>query len=386
MKKILVSYATAGVGHKRAALSIREALEELSPPDEAEVTIIDSLNYTNDFFRWTYLKGFVFLVNRFPTIWGMGYYITDNVYVNAVLAGISRMSNWVNSKKLREYLIATQPDVIVSAHFYLSEVVADLKRKKLLRSKLVTVVTDYILHAWWVAPETDMYVVGSEHARQDLLRWKTDPAKIKILGIPVAPVFCKLLDKKSLKEKIGIRDGVMTILVLGGGYGIGPIEDIVKAIDSVEIPVQIIAICGFNEKLAKDLELLRPRLKNDMKVLGFVDNVYEYMEVSDLLISKSGGITTAESLFKDLPMLVVSPILGQETRNCDFLTGEGAAMKIDGLSGLKGAIEDIAAHPDKADKMKQAIRNLRRPAASYDIAQMVLEMCGVSAKKAPVCD
>jgi processive 1,2-diacylglycerol beta-glucosyltransferase len=123
-----------------------------------------------------------------------------------------------------------------------------------------------------------------------------------------------------------------------------------------------------------------------MKVLGFVDNVYEYMEVSDLLISKSGGITTAESLFKDLPMLVVSPILGQETRNCDFLTGEGAAMKIDGLSGLKGAIEDIAAHPDKADKMKQAIRSLRRPAASYDIAQMVLEMCGISAKKAPACE
>jgi len=385
MKKILISYATAGVGHKRAALSVMEALEELSPGD-AEISIIDSLNYTNDFFRWTYLKGFVFLVNRFPVIWGLGYYITDNFYVNAVLSGISRLSNWINSKKLREYLIATQPDVIISAHFYLSEVASDLKRQNLLRSQLVTVVTDYILHAWWVTPQTDMYVVGSEHARQDLLRWKTDPRKIKVLGIPVAPIFCKQLDRKEIIGRIGIRQGVMTVLVLGGGYGIGPIEGIVKAIDSVEIPVQIIAICGFNEKLKGRLEQLRPHLKHEMKVFGFVYNVYEYMEASDLLISKSGGITTAESLSKDLPMLVVSPIVGQETRNCAFLTGAGAAMKINGLSGLKGAIEEIAAHPEKADSMKRAIRNIRKPAASYDIAQMVLGLCGISAKKAPLCE
>jgi processive 1,2-diacylglycerol beta-glucosyltransferase len=122
-----------------------------------------------------------------------------------------------------------------------------------------------------------------------------------------------------------------------------------------------------------------------MKVFGFVYNVYEYMEVADLLISKSGGVTIAESLSKDLPMLVVSPILGQETRNCDFLTGEGAAIKVNSLSALKDVIEDIAVHTDKMDKMKQAIRSIRRPAASYDIAQMVLEMCGISVKKTPLC-
>jgi processive 1,2-diacylglycerol beta-glucosyltransferase len=385
MKKILVSYATAGIGHKKAALAIMEALKELSPGG-AEVSIIDSLEHTNAFFRWTYLKGFVFLVNRLPVLWGLGYYVTDNIHVNALLSKISLLSNWINSRKLRKYLIATQPDVIVSAHFYLSEVAADLKRKKMLRAQLITVVTDYILHAWWVAPETDMYVVGSEHARQDLLRWKTDPRKIKVLGIPTDPIFCKPLDKKSIINRIGIRDGVMTILVLGGGYGIGPIEGIVKAIDSVQIPVQIITICGFNEKLAGRLELLRPHLKHEMKVFGFVYNVYEYMEISDLLISKSGGITTAESLSKDLPMLVVSPIIGQETRNCDFLTSQGAAMKISELSGLKSAIEEIARHPEISDRMKRAIRNIRRPAASYDIAQMALEMCGILSKKAPLCE
>lgn len=385
MKKILVSYATAGVGHKRAALSIREALEELSPGG-VEISIIDSLNYTNDFFRWTYLKGFVFLVNRLPKLWGLLYFLTDSALVNAVVSGLSRMSNWINSRKLREYLIATQPDIIVSAHFYLSEVASDLKRKKVLHSQLVTVVTDYVLHAWWVASETDIYIVGSDHARQDLLRWKTDPEKIKVLGIPVAPIFCKKLDKKSIRDRVGIQDHVMTILVLGGGYGIGPIEGIVKAIDTVQVPIQIVAICGFNKELAGRLELLRPNFKHEMKVLGFIYNVNEYMEAADLLISKSGGITTAESLSKDLPMLVVSPILGQETRNCDFLINAGAAVKIKGISGIKSAIEDIAAHPDKMDSMKQAIRNIRRPAASYDIARMVLEMCGISVKKAPACD
>jgi processive 1,2-diacylglycerol beta-glucosyltransferase len=386
MKKILVSYATAGVGHKRAAISVMEALKELSPDGSADISMIDSLDYTNGFFRWTYLKGFTFLVNRLPVLWGLGYYVTDNVYVNAVLSKFSSLSNWINSIKLRKYLIELQPDVIISTHFYLSEVVSQLRRVKALNSRLITVVTDYVIHAWWVNPETDMYVVGSEHARQDLLRWKTDPGKIEVVGIPVAPIFCKKLDRKIIMDSIGIRDDVMTVLVLGGGYGIGPIEGIVKAIDSVQIPVQIIAVCGFNSKLEGRLKLLRPNLKNEMKVFGYVNNVYEYMEAADLMISKSGGITTAESLSKDLPMLVIAPIIGQETRNCDFMTSEGAAMKINSLSGIKSAIEDIAAHPEILSKMKKAIRNIRRPSASYDIAQIALEMCGIPEKKAPLCE
>ena len=374
MNKILISYATAGAGHKKAALAIKEAFDELAPKD-TEITIIDSLDYTNAFFRWAYLKGFIFMVNRLPVLWGLAYYITDNFFVNAVMSNVRTLNNRMSSGKLRKYLSETKPDIFISTHFFASEVASDMKRRGKLTSCLVTVVTDYMLHLWWVADCTDLYIVGSGRSREELIRRKTDPDKIKVLGIPVGPVFSKPIDRRGVLEKLGFRDGVLTILVIGGGLGFGPIVDMVKIADGISKPVQIIAVCGRNENLVKKLEELAPGLKNRLKVFGFVDNVHEYMGVSDILVSKCGGITAAESLAKDLPMVIVSPIMGQETRNSDFLTSHDAAIRIDRISDLKGALEGLASHPERLDKMKQSIRNIKKPSACFDIARMAAKVC-----------
>lgn len=375
MKKIFVIYATAGIGHKKASLAIKAALDELAPKD-TKVSIFDSLDYTNAFFKWSYLQSYLLMVNKFPTFWGIGYHLSDNFYVNLVVSKIRQLNNWLNSNRLRKHLLAEQPDVIISTHFFASEVIANLKKKGALKSRLVTVVTDYRLHSWWVADPTDMYVVGSEEARGDLIRWKADPSRIKVLGIPVEPVFSRPLDKKAIRDKTGLKDGMPTILVIGGGFGVGPIENIVKIIDSMPQEAQVITVCGHNDTLVKRLESMKPVLNKDVKVFGFVNNVYEYMAVSDVLISKSGGITTAESLAKELPMIVISPIIGQETRNSRLLTSRGAAVKIDSLSELKGVLEDLASHPGKLKAMRESIAGIRKPMACYDIAKLAVEMCG----------
>ena len=109
----------------------------------------------------------------------------------------------------------------------------------------------------------------------------------------------------------------------------------------------------------------------NMKVTGFVDNVYEYMEISDILISKSGGITVSESLAKDIPMVIISPILGQETGNCNFLLKNKAAVKVNRLEELKGALEELLNDPMKLDGMKESIKRIRKPDAAYDVAKFV---------------
>lgn len=373
MRKVLIVYATAGIGHKKAAMAVKKAFDETQPKD-TEVSMIDALDYSNSFFKWTYLQVYLLMVNNLPFIWGLSYYITDNVYVNAVVRVLRRINNWMNSRKLAAYLLKTQPDVIISTHFFASEVISDMRKSGKLKSHLITVVTDYRLHAWWVSEFTDTYVVAGSAAREDLLRWETPPDKIRVLGIPVEPVFSKKLDKEKILEKSGLKKGVFTALVIGGGFGVGPIEEIIRVIDSVGKTIQVVAICGHNEELVKRLENLKKDLKIEARILGFVDNVYEYMDAADILISKSGGITVSESLAKELPMVIISPIIGQETRNADFLISNGAAFKIAKPADLKDVLEAVTSHPDKLSDMKKAIHGIRKPNSCYDIVNLAMEI------------
>jgi len=372
MKKILIVYATAGIGHKKAAMAVKKALDEINPKD-TEVTLIDSLDYTNDFFKWSYLQAYLTMVNKLPTFWGISYHLTDNFYINLIVSKIRRINNWMNSKKLIEYLKKTEPDVIISTHFFASEVIADLKEDGVIKSRLITVVTDYRLHSWWIGEGTDVYVVASEEAKLDLLKWKVDTARIKVMGIPVEPVFSKKLDRRSIFDKAGLKDGVFTVLVIGGGFGVGPIEAIVKSIGGIA-GIQIVVVCGHNEELVKKIEALESGFPAAIKVLGFIDNVYEYMEIANILISKSGGITVSESLAKDLPMIVIAPIIGQETRNADFMVKNKAAFRINDTSELKKTIEPLLKDPKSMDSMKKAIDLIKKPMACYDVAKLAMDM------------
>jgi len=376
VKKILIVYATAGIGHKKAAIAVKKALDEMAPKD-TEVTMIDALDYTNKFFKWSYLQAYLFMVNKLPTFWGISYYLTDNRYVNMIVAKLRRLNNWMNSGKLIKYINEFKPDVIVSTHFFASEVVGDLNKCPKCGVRLITVMTDYRLHSWWVAKCTDSYVVASQDAKEDFAGWKTDPDRIKVLGIPVEPVFSKKLDRKAIFAKTGLKEGVFTVLVVGGGFGVGPIEDIVKEVGKLSVKVQMAVVCGHNDDLVRRIEALKLTLPCDVEVLGFIDNVYEYMEIADVLISKSGGITVSESLAKELPMIVISPIIGQETRNCDFLVKHHAAFRISAVEELKAIVEELARHPDKEKSMKDSIIRIKKPMACFDVAKLALEdHCG----------
>jgi len=372
-KKIVVLYATAGIGHKKAALAVKKALDEIAPKT-IEVSCLDSLDYTNSFFKWSYLKSYLLMVNKLPTFWGLSYYLTDNFFVNLIVSKMRRVSNWLNSKKLRQYLIKTQPEVIISTHFFASEVVSDMKRSGILQSKLITVVTDYRLHSWWVASNADIYVVAGKEAKADLVKWGVSEDKIRIMGIPIEPIFSKTLDNANILKRLDLKAGLFTVLVIGGGFGVGPIEEIIKEAGMISADLQVIAICGHNKQLVDRLNALKPALKAHLKVMGFVDNVYEYMGISDILISKSGGITVSESLAKEIPLIIIAPILGQETRNAEFLLSNGAAFKMEKIRDLKSIIENAILDRTHIEKMKLAIRAVKKPRACYDVAELALKL------------
>ncbi|MGB2706206.1 MAG: glycosyltransferase [Candidatus Omnitrophota bacterium] len=325
MNDTVIFYATAGIGHKKAALAVKEAFDKSGHKD---VLIADVLDYTSRFFRVSYGAIYLFLIKYLPTLWGFSYYILDNPVVYFFLSPIRRLVNGVNSRKLVEFLLEAKPKTVIVTHFMPSEVIANLKKKGLLSTRLISVITDYRSHSFWLSKYVDCYVAGSDYTRDDLIRRGIPPDKIRVFGIPCASSFSKEHDTEKIRGKVGLQSGKATVFVLGGGFGVGPIRRITLHLDRAKQDFQVIVVCGYNARLYKAIKRIARFAKHRFRVYGFIDNVDELMAISDVLVSKPGGITVTEALNAGVPMIVVDPIPGQEMRNYGFLEKNRAASKI----------------------------------------------------------
>ena len=140
-----------------------------------------------------------------------------------------------------------------------------------------------------------------------------------------------------------------------------------------ELPVQIVVICGYNQTLLEKVKKLKVKTGLSIHEFGFIENMHEFMDAADILVSKSGGISVTEALAKELPMRIVSPIPGQESRNCDFLVENGAAVRIKELDNVTKLLRDFMEHPEKFDEIKKRVRRVRRPNALFDIAYYAID-------------
>jgi len=325
MNDTVIFYATAGIGHKKAAVAVKEAFDKAGLKN---VLLADVLDYTGGFFKASYGAVYLFLIKHLSAIWGFCYYVLDNPAVYFFLSPIRRLVNHLNSGKLVKFLLETKPKTVIVTHFMPSEVIAHLKKKGLLSTRLISVITDYRSHSFWLSEYIDFYVVGSEYTKEDLMRRGVAPEKIGVFGIPCASCFSKEHDTEKIRRREGLESGKTTVFVLGGGFGVGPIKKIAMNLDASRQDFQVIVVCGYNRNLYEEIKKIAISARHKFKVYGFIDNVDELMAVSDVLISKSGGITVTEALNANVPMIVVDPIPGQEMRNYDFLKKNKAAAKI----------------------------------------------------------
>lgn len=370
-KRILISYATAGSGHVKAAHAIKEAFSQTDP--DASVDIIDSLDYMTAFFKWFYPRIYIFMVNKIPLIWGFGYYLLDNRIFYGLVSWMRHITNWLNSRSLSRYLRQKDYDVIISTHFLLTDVVS--MEKKRIRSRLVTVITDFRSHSFWIAKGIDLYVVAHERTRNDLMhRYNIPEAKITVLGIPVNPLFSKPKDRDGLIACLGVKKGLFTVLIGSGGFGVGPVIDLVKSFKGISVPVQLLVVCGKNEPLCLSVENLRERIGIPITSYGFIDNMDELMEISHVIITKMGGMISSESLAKRLPLVSIAPIPGQETRNFNVLSRAGVVIEIKNLKDAPRIITRLYEDKELMNDLKAKIEFIRKPEAAYNIAKMVLGM------------
>lgn len=368
--KIFIFYVPAGAGHKSAALAIKDAFDKAGTG--YDVRVIDSLTYSNRLFRFAYVRGYDFMVSKAPFLWTFSFYLTDFKPIRPLVRSIRRLMNFINGYRFYAFIKKEKPDCIVSTHFFATEIVSNLKMSKLYDGKLITCVTDYGIHDFWVSAQVDIYAVASEYSKNELISKGIRADKIRVLGIPVQEKFTKKLERREAVEKLGLKEMSFTVLIIGGGLGVGPIPQLVETIAGTPEPFQLIVVCGNNESLFKRIEEIAKDSKIPIKTYGFADNVNELMDASDIMISKPGGLSISEAMVKGVPMIVSSFIPGQEEGNLRFLEKNGVGIGAKGVDETLEKLEGLYRSKDTLEVMRTKAKQLGKPSSASDIVLLVL--------------
>jgi processive 1,2-diacylglycerol beta-glucosyltransferase len=244
------------------------------------------------------------------------------------------------------------------------------------RPYVATVVTDFEAHALWMAPCVDLYCVAAEETKARLIARGAEPGMVAVTGIPIGAKFLTKTVTRDVRKAIGLRDDQPVLLVLGGGFGMGPVAEILDELDKVSAPFQTIVVTGRNQELRRALAT-RER-KHPTHVLGFASNMNELMSVAELIITKPGGLTSSEALAVGKPLLIVNPIPGQEAANSDFLLEHGAAAKVNRVEDLSYRVSQLLGST-KLGQMARAAKALGKPRAANEICEVVSKRAELSA-------
>ena len=383
--KILIFYASYGGGHLNAAKSINDYIISNYPNHDVE--LIDCMKYVNKTIEKLTTAAYREMAKKAPWAWGKIYSDSQK----GPLAHLSSRSNKIMAIKLLRLLREKQPDVIISTHPFGSQMCSYLKRKNKITAKIATIMTDFSPHDQWLVGHkfTDYFFVANDKMKNYLISKGIAENKVFVTGIPISNRFLKTYNKKEILDTYNLSEDKFTVLFFGGGeFGLGKtktaeiFESFVQ--ESLKEKIQIIAIAGRNPKMKASFNEIVSKysvnttttnttdITNNVKILEFTNQVPELMSISDLVVTKPGGLTTSESLASHLPMLIINPIPGQEEENAEFLEDKGIAIWLRKNDDSKLIIENLLADNKKLNLMKENTKLLARPHSTETICKMIL--------------
>jgi len=336
-KRVLILSEAFGAGHTKAAEAIKSGIELLNPGWRIEVIELGSwlrpkLNYL---ITDIYLKTLRFS----PKLWGVIYRRIQDKSSNPKVEFILHRIIYAHIMKLlQEY----QPDVIISTHPFPSAVISRLKRLG-LKVPLHTVLTDFGAHGSWISSGVDYYYVPSIQTKKELIKLGVAGNRVIVTGIPTNPKFWKRESKELIRKKLGLEDKP-TVLYMGGGLGLGLTNDFIEGLSHLG-DIQLLIVTGKNKKLFSSLHEHFQDKNLNIQLYGFVENVDELMDAADLLITKPGGVTSAEAIEKGLPMLLLNPIPGQEEDNSSYIVQNKLGLKIHNEKEMNQILEEFLKEP-----------------------------------------
>ena len=365
---VLFLSARVGEGHKAAAAAVSDRLTARGMRGE----VVDSYRYAASLFSKVVSDGYIGMVRTIPQLYGFIY----NRAERATEAGGFRVwASEFTARNIRGLMQRLKPSVVVCTHAFPCGVMSAYKRLYDPSVPVMGIVTDFVVHPFWIYRNIDAYAVATPEIRATLVSRGIDPQRIGVDGIPVDPRFGVVPhDRGALREALGVPRDAEVALVMGGGLGLGPVAATVRALARSAKPVLPVVIVGKNRRLETRLAEEARRDGDDVRVLGFVENVFDWMRAADVFVSKPGGLSTSEALAADLPIVLMRPLPGQEERNLRYLVSRGAALQTTQGDKLVRTVDEVL-HDDRvAARLRTGARALAHPDAADRIAARISSM------------
>ncbi len=374
MKKILILYAAYGGGHLSAAKSIKNYIDENYT--DVETNMVDCIKYINKLVDKLTTGAYKQMAKKAPGLWKKVYFNSEK----GLLGKFSSGTNKLMAKKLLHLLEAEKPDIIISTHPFATQMTSYLKKQGKYNCILSTVMTDFAPHEQWLVGNEfcEHFFVSHDKMKESLINDFNIPSeKVFATGIPLSPKFSMDFNNEEIYNFFDLNPNKKTILFFGGGeYGLGKKRtvEIFKALTAHLNDYQIIAVSGKNPKMNKSFNEIYSQIGNPegLKIFDFIDKVPEAMHISDLVITKPGGLTTTESLASNLPILVINPIPGQEEQNAEFLEEAGVALWLRKKDDPAIIINDLLSNQEKLELMKENTKKLAHTFSTKNICDKIL--------------
>ncbi len=405
---ILILTASTGGGHLRAAASLKSYITSNS--NDNNVEIIDALKYINPILNKTITEGYEQMAKKMPKLFGTLYKSSNKESgMGSFVIGFMALI----SKSLLPLIKEFKPDIIITTHPFVTTMISTLKEHNKISEPLICIMTDYAPHQTWINKCVDSYIVSNEGMIDMMVQMGAEREKIHPFGIPIDGAFYNHKDKDAILQELNLKKDVSTILIMAGSFGVSDIIKIYNDIVKIDLDFQIIVITGRNKKLYqmfqkrletkpkisvikrrrklkrkfnlkanKKASLIRKRrrIKNKggkiTKLLYFTNEVDKYMQISDLIITKPGGLTVSEALACNLPMAIFDAIPGQEEENAEFLINNNMAVRIGKGKTCAKIIEELLTHKDTLEYMKASCKAFDKSASSENIFMEINRLTG----------
>jgi processive 1,2-diacylglycerol beta-glucosyltransferase len=380
-RRLLLLSVSAGAGHVRAAQALQAAA--LARGD-VQVEHLDVLTVVSPAFRKVYGELYMGLIERHPAVWAQMYQRSDRVEDHAWAARLRRALERLSTRGLQAAVAAAQPDVVICTHFLPADLLARAAARGHMVPPVWVQVTDFDVHGLWLQPSSHHAshgAAGHQPIRgycvaNDEVAFRVQEAlpgmAVAVTGIPIMPVFAAPLDRHACAQALGLDPRLPTALVMTGGAGMSSGVAMVERLLRVPGAFQIVAIAGRNEALLLRYQQLAQAHPGKLWPLGFTTTIERVMAACDLVVTKPGGLTTSECLALGLPMLLISPIPGQEERNAQHLLEQGAAWLAMDATALEFRWRVWLAQPQRLNAMRERARALGMPLAAANVLEHVL--------------
>ena len=340
-RQIILLSAPVGSGHLLAARAIRENIAK----NYKNIDVVEATAF--DFLPWNigklFLRTYLAILRCCPWLYQAAYRWGNQQSGSLIVRDC--LNGWL-AARAEKWLRRQHPFCIICTHATPAGIVSTWKRKYNKIVPLYGVVTDYVVHSWWLYPEVDAYFVAHERIKEMLASRLLPHQAVHACGIPIRAGFSLPFDAITFRREHAIMPDAFVCLLMGGGEGLLPMEELIACCSRME-NIHIVAVTGGNAVL---YQRLLPLQSERITVLGLVADIWCWMQTADLLISKAGGVTAAEAMAVGLPLAFYRPLPGQEAGNVRFLQSLGVAVELTDSAALQQHVRLLRTKKESGSK------------------------------------